>query len=208
MIEFLRNWTINITIISVFVFMLEILMPSGSMKRFVKVIVGLLVIVVIVKPFLSLKGVLDDFNYNVVEASNFIQRESLDIQSSRINTYNQKQALELYENNLKAEIKQAVYLRSGVNPDQIEVELEVENNIGKKEFGSIKSVFIDVRGSGGGTIAVSRISDVEIGVNKKVIKRDKAEYNFIESNLAKDIRSTISKMLWLNEAGIKVRVQE
>ena len=208
MINFLRDWTISITVISVFVFILEILMPSGSMKRFVKVIIGLLVLVVIVKPFLSLKGTIDDFNYNVVEASNFINSEDLKTQSNKMNSYNKQQALALYVNNLKGEIRQAVYLRSGVNPDQILVDLEVENNIDQKEFGRIKSVSIEVRGSGDKAIEVSKISEVDIGVNKNVIKRDKAEYNFIESELAKDIRSTISKMLWLNESGINVRVQE
>lgn len=54
MIDFLRGWITNIAVIIIFIAALEILMPHNDTKRFVKVVAGLLIILVMVTPFVNL----------------------------------------------------------------------------------------------------------------------------------------------------------
>ena len=50
MADFLREWIINITVIIIFIMFLDTIIPNSSMKRYINVIVGLMIIVVVIKP--------------------------------------------------------------------------------------------------------------------------------------------------------------
>ncbi|HOM44065.1 MAG TPA: stage III sporulation protein AF, partial [Bacillota bacterium] len=62
MADFLREWVINIAVIIIFIMFLDTIIPNSSMKRYINVIVGLMIIVVVIKPFVLIKDYADSFN--------------------------------------------------------------------------------------------------------------------------------------------------
>ncbi|MCK8817503.1 stage III sporulation protein AF [Natroniella sulfidigena] len=52
--EPLREWVRNIVLVILFANFIQMLVPSGQMKRFVKVIIGFFIILVVLNPILSL----------------------------------------------------------------------------------------------------------------------------------------------------------
>jgi len=54
MIEFLRQWIINIVIVSIFIALLEAILPNNSFKGYIKMIGGFLMIIVLLNPFIKL----------------------------------------------------------------------------------------------------------------------------------------------------------
>ena len=84
MMEFLRNWLIGITAAAIILALADILMPEGSVKRIGKFAGGLLLMLAILRPVLSLDyevlaGSLANFRYEVQEYS-----MSLEIENERL----------------------------------------------------------------------------------------------------------------------------
>ena len=79
MIEDLSYWVKNIIYIIFFIVFLEILLPNNSMRKYVKVVGGLLVMVVILSPLT--KFINKEINLSDVIAKNIIDIEQVDLKS-------------------------------------------------------------------------------------------------------------------------------
>ena len=116
MVAFLREWITNITVIIVFVMLMETVMPNNSMKRYINVIIGLLIIIVVSKPFISLKQYAEGFSSEYESAASYIEDSSIYEKGYSISHYQTIKALEIYERNVKKKILQIVdYLTPGNN---------------------------------------------------------------------------------------------
>ena len=210
MSDFLRTWIINITVIIIFVMFLDTIMPNSSMKRYINVVVGLLIIIVVIKPFVLVKDYADSFNSEVLETSSFIDNSSLEVNSAEISKYQQQKSVEIFENNLKGKLLRLVESNMGTDYHSASVELELEKDFESKDFGSIKSVTVQLSNAKKDVLEVDKI---KIGVNKgmvenkNVINKDKVEYNLNDSKISREIKDVISKALGISESIVSVGVQ-
>ena len=85
MIKFFRSWCEELILASFIVSILEMLMPEGKNKKYLKVLTGIFIILVMLNPLLSLKNKVDFESEisNILEASNY----EYDIQSGLDNSY-------------------------------------------------------------------------------------------------------------------------
>jgi stage III sporulation protein AF len=56
MVDFLKNWIINIVTIVMVVVLLEIILPSGKMKKYVSLVTGFIIMIAIINPFVGIFG--------------------------------------------------------------------------------------------------------------------------------------------------------
>ncbi len=54
MIEFLSNWILQIIIYMILAMLVDLILPSSTLKKYVKLVVGLLLILIILQPILSI----------------------------------------------------------------------------------------------------------------------------------------------------------
>ncbi|MGE5678356.1 MAG: stage III sporulation protein AF [Pseudomonadota bacterium] len=210
MSDFLRAWILNITVIIVFIMFLDTVMPGSSMKRYINVVVGLLVIIVVIEPFVLVKDYAYSFNDEFLEASGYIEQSGEGDKSQEITKYQQQQAIEIFEENLKARLAELVEKSVGGDYEEASVELEVDKDIGSKSFGSIKSVSVSLKDVRKQVIQVDRIkigADKKGEENKNVINADKAEYNLNDSSISNEIKVAISNALGISESIVDVNVQ-
>ena len=211
MTEFLRAWIINITVIIVFIMFLDTIMPNSSLKRYINVVVGLLVIVTVIKPFVLVREYAESFSSEFLETMNFVEQSGNVTDSERISKYQQYQAVEIFESNLKDQITKLVENNVGREYEGVLVELDLEKDMDKKDFGSIKSVRVSLRKEGKEVIEVDKINiniSEGTGENKNVINKDKVEYNLNDSKISKEIKDVISKALGISESVVSIDVQQ
>lgn len=209
MTDFLRNWIMNITVIIIFIMFLDTIMPNNSMKRYINVIVGLLIIIVVIKPFVLVKDYADSFNSEFLETLNFIDQSGLEGESVEISKFQQQKALEIFEDNLKSRITKLI--KNNVRPDynEVSVDLELVRNFEREDFGNIKSITVNLSNGRKEVIEVDRIKiEVNEGLseNKNVINKDKAEYNLNDSKISSKIKNEISKALGISESIVNIKV--
>ncbi|HWR61013.1 MAG TPA: stage III sporulation protein AF, partial [Clostridia bacterium] len=140
MSDFLRNWITNITVIIIFIMFLDTIMPNNSMKRYINVIVGLLLIVVVIKPFALVDEYADSFSNEYIETASFLEQGPAKVDSTEISKYQQQKTVEIFESNLKEKLINLIENSAGEEYTGTEVDLELDRDIESKSFGSIKSV--------------------------------------------------------------------
>jgi stage III sporulation protein AF len=210
MTDFLRSWIINITVIIIFIMFLDTVMPNNAMKRYINVVVGLLIIIVVIKPFVLVRDYAESFNREFVETSNFIDGRGLEGENIEVSKFQKQQAVEIFENNMKGKIKKLVDNSTKSEFNDVSVELELERNIESDDFGNIKSITVNLNNGNKEVIEVNQIkiaADKGVHENKNVINEDKAEYNLNDSSISNEIKVAISKALGISESIVDVSVQ-
>ncbi len=210
MSDFLRNWITDITVIIIFIMFMDTIMPNNSMKRYINVIIGLLIIVVIIKPFVLVNEFSESFNGEYIETASFLEMDRSEVKSTEITKYQQQKAIEIFEDNLKKKL--TTLIESNVEDEYrgVEVSLELDRDIESKSFGSVKAVKVRLGAAGKDVIEVDRIKiEVNQGTteNKNVINEDKGEYNLNDSKISSEIKDIVSKALGISESVVSVSVQ-
>ena len=138
MIEFFSSWVKNIIYIIIFIVFLEILLPNNSMRKYVKMVAGLLIILVILTPITGLMN--KKLNLQDLVAKNFIDIEQIDMKSKNV-ILEDKQSdmtMRIYVEKLKNQIKNQ--LESNFEGIKANVELQIFKESKDENFGSIKNI--------------------------------------------------------------------
>lgn len=211
MADFLRNWIINITVIIIFIMLLDTIIPNSSMKRYINVIVGLMIIVVVIRPFVLIKDYAEGFNLKFLETSGYIEQSGIAADSTKIGEFQQKMAVEVFENNLKRLIERIIDDNTDSEYEEVSINLWLEKDFESEDFGRIRSVEVIINNASKEVIEVDRVRiAVNEGTeaNKNVINKDKVEYKLNNSRIKSDIRDEISKALGISESIISVEVRQ
>ena len=104
MIEFLSKWIEQITISVIIVGVLELILPKGNLKKYIKVVLGIYVIFCMISPFVNSSSLYDlkdidlkDYSKNTTEKSSKVNQESMN-----------KRLQDLYIEELKKDIEKKV----------------------------------------------------------------------------------------------------
>ncbi|HOE57741.1 MAG TPA: stage III sporulation protein AF, partial [Bacillota bacterium] len=122
--DFLRNWIVNITVIIIFIMFLDTVMPNDSLKRYVKVIIGLLIIISVIKPFVLVKDYAKGFDREFLETINYVENNRSTVNSEKISKYQMQKAVEIFEGNLKNQIIKIV--KRNIKPELKNVTVDLE----------------------------------------------------------------------------------
>jgi stage III sporulation protein AF len=182
-------------------------MPNNDMKRFVKVIMGLLIILVIIKPFIMAKDMGDQFQRSMTLAEAYIEQTDSRNKNNEVTAFQNNTALDIYKQNLAERVANIVKTHKDMANRDVKVSLEIENDMSKEDFGSIKSMQVNIAKGSGSSIKASAIEPVKINT-KTVINKKQGEYNLNNSKLSQDLRSEIGTALGLKDADISIDIQE
>lgn len=209
--DFLKSWIMNITVIIIFVMLLETVMPQSSMKRYINVVIGLLIIIAVTKPFVFIKDYAENFNKEVAAAASFIEGSGTEEKSREISRYQRAKALEIFESNIKDKVRTLVEDLEPESRGKVKVNLEIDSDFESENFGRVKTVKVSIMRDRTAAIEVDKIKiggPEDTNENKNVINRDKGEYNLNDRQLWEGIVDSISRTLGVSKASIIVEVQQ
>lgn len=204
--EFVKSWIMNITVVIIFTMLLDILIPNHDMKRFVKVIMGLLIILVIIKPFLMIKDFGHQFQSTLTMATAYIE-DTEENSSNTIAAFQNDTALSIYKQKLSEKVAEIVKERKELENRNVRVDVDIENDINREDFGSITAINVFVEKGKDGAVQASTIEPVKINT-ETVINKKQDEYNWNNSDLSQDLSADINDALGLKETEISVHIQE
>lgn len=143
MIEIIRDWCEGIIIAIIISLIIELLVPEGNNKKYVKVIIGIYIVFVVINPLLKFL----DYDFNFYEI--------FDIQTQETYSKMDNNIKDIYivgiEENIKTEIEELGYI---VNNVEVKVDSNYEN---------IEKIVLEIAGQ---SIENTVIEPVIIGDNK------------------------------------------
>ena len=120
MISFISNWAQGIIIAVIIATIIEMILPEGSSKKYIKVVIGIYILFVIVTP------VINQFSKETINVSSIIdyefEGETKQVSSSSLEKSNSLNIKNMYEMNLKSDIKNKIQGK-GFIVDEVKVEI-------------------------------------------------------------------------------------
>jgi len=120
MISFISTWAQGIIVVVIIATIIEMILPEGSSKKYIKVVIGIYILFVIVTP------IINKFSKQSIDVSSVIdyefEGETKQVSSSNFEERNNLNIKSMYEMNLKSDIKNKIQGK-GFVVDNVKVEI-------------------------------------------------------------------------------------
>lgn len=203
--NFLNSWLQGIIISVIVATIIEMILPNGNTKKYVKVVLGIYVVFNIITP------IINQFTNSNFELSSIINIEeytkkmdTYEVSSNNIEKSNEKNIKQIYINNLEnditAKLEEKEYLVK-----KIDVEIEndetykiknIELALSKKEVKEEKETKNEV--------VIDEIEKVEIQVGEKKKDETKEEKSDLTESEKKEIKKYLSSVYEIQEKQITI----
>lgn len=156
--ETLRLLAQNLIIIVILAVVLEMLLPGGEMRKFTKMVLGLMVIVALVQAMNGISGgslfrEIEDYAWRSAPAGD--RGPDILDQGRRLEAENRRQAVEQYKKGMERQISALV--GPGEKARLLGAELKIQGDPSRSDFGRIQGVSL-VFGPGEGIRTVEPVS--------------------------------------------------
>ena len=128
MIEFLSSWAQGIIVAVIIATLIEMILPNGSSKKYVKVVIGMYILFTIVSPIIKKVGG-KAINLNTIDIEKYEQQisKSDNTISRKFEDNNTRSIKDIYVSNLKADIS-AKLKEKGYEIDTSDIQIKDDEN--------------------------------------------------------------------------------
>lgn len=166
--DILRSLVQNLVIIVILAMFMEMLLPAGEMRKYVKMVMGLLIVVAVVQAAGEMARW--DFTWDLpslTRKEDQAQVSGILEAGQKISGEQQQRAMEQYQQGLANQVRAL----AGINKEitVVGVEVEVHSRPGEPDFGQLKEIVLAVSknqaegGSGGGVVVEVEPVAVTVG---------------------------------------------
>ncbi|MCF6096683.1 stage III sporulation protein AF [Thermovorax subterraneus] len=104
MVASLSSWIKQVILVVIFTLFVDLLMPSNDLRKYIKVTLGIIVIIAILNPIISLLKADKFFDGIQLEAMEYLDEDSISNQAEKLKQKHIKMALELFEKELEEKL--------------------------------------------------------------------------------------------------------
>ncbi|MFZ5985783.1 MAG: stage III sporulation protein AF [Bacillota bacterium] len=207
MIEFLKNWVLNIVTLTVFIMLIEILVPSGKMKRVVNLVTGLILVIALINPVLGLfsKGI--NLNEFQITDSNYIDKREIMINSEILKENQIKQITNVYRKKVINQLESITKEVKGVG--DVNADVIINEDYTSENFGEVKKVYLtlDLYDGTKGIKPVLSVKKVQIGNSEA---KDDLEHSVkqLDKKIKNQLEDKIERLLNVQKENIVISLKE
>jgi stage III sporulation protein AF len=200
MISFLKDWVLNIAALVMFIVIVEMLMPSGRMKKYASLVTGFVLIIAIINPLLKLIGGGVKFEDIQITSSNYMDKLEIEKNSSLLEEEQNKQIIEIYRKKLIKQLEDKLSKTEGIT--EVKGDVIINEDLNSDSFGEIIRAYAEVTVDEGGDDIkpVTKIKKVVIGDNENTNTGKKE----IDSALKKRLESKIKDLFGIDNERIVI----
>lgn len=170
MMLFLKSWITNIAMLVIFVTVVDMLIPDNKYRKYIDLVIGMLVMIAVIKPIL---GIITFGDRDILKISQ-IADTKFNYNIDDIQKKQDELIMKVYKENLANQISNYIKNKYGLNVNTVEVSLDDGNSVY-----AIKNI----------NIKVNDISNQKIRQVQKVILNQTLidQQNELIQNIRKDI---------------------
>lgn len=173
MIEFLKDWTNQIIVAVIIATILEMLLPDAKNNKYIKMVIGLYLLVCIINPVIT-KVTGKDIDISKFNYKKYFDEEIIETTSQDFENNNSKLIKQAYIDNIKNDIKIKIKQKGY---EVISLDIDIIEDENKDTYGTIQNVNLklekieDKRKSKKETTSANtiKIENVHININKNTI---------------------------------------
>ncbi|MDP4178265.1 MAG: stage III sporulation protein AF [Bacillota bacterium] len=191
MLDSLRSWVITICGTVFFITAVEIILPDNKMKKYVKFVLGLILITVIINPILKVisnKQYVDSYSNNI---TNYISKSEGDTDYEKYKQDNMQNTLNSFKSNLADSCSKILEKKYPENSFKVDVDASYD----KEDNIDINTLKIGIKDG-----SVEKVKKVEIDLDKKPQDNN----SILNDSKSNEIKNYISSELNVPESSITI----
>ena len=200
LIKFINSWAQGIILAVIIATIIEIIIPEGNNKKYVKTVIGLYILFTIIYPLITkISNNKLNFDSIIAKTSKEVSMYDSKIANSiETNTYIEN----TYKNNLKEKIKGAIE-EKGYTILDFNIYIETQN---EEAYGQINSIVLKLQKASKeqNTIkGVNRIEEINVNIKNNKTENLKTEKELTDSEI-KSIKEYLNNMYSIEEERIHI----
>ncbi len=192
MISSISTWAKSIILAVIIATILEMILPEGNNKKYIKTIIGVYILFTIISPIISkLNG--GNIQIDTSKYENYFNTQNYTMASTNALDINLDSA---YISNMKSDIKQRMK-EKGYEVKNLDVDIELKN---EERYGTIKSIKLTLAKNTSNNV-ISSIEKVEINISNEQTNNTE---NTLQEKEKKEIKKYLSETYSINESNIEI----
>ena len=206
----MSTWAEQIIVAVIIAGIIEMILPKGNNKKYVKAIIGVYILFTIISPVISK---ITDIDFQDIDNEEYIkQTERYQTMSQDLSNNNDKSVEEIYISNLKQDMKNKLQ-EKGYIAENIEVDIELKD---EANYGKINKIILSVykneesnddvyKDTSTNTISINKIEEVKIGNNVNNVNTNiQVKKGEIKNGEKNEIKEYLSGVYEINKKNIKI----
>lgn len=202
----IREWIITIISVIIFVTFVEILVPNSNHKRYINVVVGFLLMIIILNPLTKLISGEINFEEAILRNANQIEISTARNMINNIEYSNKETVMKLYKDQISKQLRNRIEENTDYMVENVEVQVEEDAN--SPNFGMIDGFNITlIEDRKAKEVISTQIKPVQINISLGKNNDNTVEANSILiSNECEVIRDDISKFYNVSRENISISI--
>lgn len=201
-VDFIITWTKGIIVAVIIASIIEMILPNGNSKKYIKMVIGVYIVFNIVAPVIN-KVTNNSFSLeSIIDVNKYTnQIESYEVSTEKLDSNNESSIKEMYKINLEKDMKSKLeekgYIVNSIN-------IEINND---KEY-TIKSVDLKISKTGEqeekkeNTVEKIEKVNIEVSVENRIQNNENIENVEISEKEKNEIKEYISSTYEVNKKKI------
>lgn len=202
-VSFISSWLKDIVVLFILISIAELIMPKGNMKRYINLVIGLLIIFTIVNPFAKLMKLdfnLDQAIFNYSKSDDYLNNDE------EFYMQQEKQIESLYKEKISNEMIELVEDKTEYKVVDISIGI-IESKEKYGEIDYIKLIVDKNKETKSNKISIEKVSPVYIDNNVKAISNKNSKDNDVNNDL-NELKELLSSRYSIEKEKITVRGYE
>lgn len=196
-VNFISSWLKDIVVLFILISIAGLIMPKGNMKKYIDLVIGLLIIFTIISPFAKLIKM--DFNLSEAVFNYSRPGDNLNISSEEFYIEQEKQIESVYKDKIKSELIKLIEDQSTYKVVDISIELlDSTDKYGEVEYLKLMVTEDDINKN---NISIRKVELVDIKGEQKKVQID-------DANKYKDLKEIIETKYSISKNKINITEYE
>ncbi len=197
------RWIINLAVISILGVAVDMLLPSGSMKKYVRFLIGITILTAMLQPIFKAFDQLPNLEKYTAQASATMDFADVGYQMKWLEGQQQREIMEYFVQTMESHMEQQIKQIKGYH--HVKVDVKINGDFyDESQLSDVIRVYVSVGPSNGN----GHIEPVYININTKdagILKGDKpAEV----SKEQQEIKALLSSIYGIDQSRIEVSFQD
>lgn len=193
MISFLKTWINQIILAVIITTIIEMILPNGNNKKYIKMVIGLYILFTIIQPIIT------KVTGNSIDISNFdykkyFNSDVLETSSEDFENNNSKLIKQAYINNIKEDIENKIKQKGY---ELINCNISIIDDENKETYGTIQSISLKLKEQTNKSEDISsniiKVENISVTTNNNTLNTNILEESDISSDEKKKIIQYLSE---------------
>ena len=192
MINGISTWAKSIILAVIIATILEMILPEGNNKKYIKTVIGVYILFTIISPIISkLNG--GNIQIDASKYENYFNSQNYTMASTNVVDINLDNA---YISSMKSDIKQRMK-EKGYEVKSLNADIELKN---EERYGTIKSIKLTLRKNTSSNV-INSIEKVEINILNEQVNNTE---NSLQESEKREIKKYLSETYSIDESNIEI----